>query len=66
MFPKLLKRRLPPVNVRGGLFNLKAFRNTAYTIYCISGILGFLGLYTGAVVTVTTVASSYSESIHQS
>ncbi|KAG1827421.1 MFS general substrate transporter [Suillus subaureus] len=42
----LLKRRLPPVNVRGGLFNLKAFCNTAYAIYCIAGILAFLGLYT--------------------
>ncbi|KAG1734341.1 MFS general substrate transporter [Suillus lakei] len=42
----LLKRRLPPVNVRGGLFNLKAFRHTAYAIFCIAGILAFLGLYT--------------------
>ncbi|KAG2150668.1 MFS general substrate transporter [Suillus bovinus] len=42
----LLKRRLPPVNVRGGLFNLKAFRNKAFTIYCISGIVILLGLYT--------------------
>ncbi|KAG1734328.1 MFS general substrate transporter [Suillus lakei] len=42
----LLKRRLPPADVRGGLFNLKAFRNKAYTIYCISGIIILLGLYT--------------------
>ncbi|KAG1787917.1 MFS general substrate transporter [Suillus plorans] len=42
----LLKRRLPPVNVRGGLFNLKAFRNKAFTVYCISGIMILLGLYT--------------------
>ncbi|KAG2154112.1 MFS general substrate transporter [Suillus clintonianus] len=42
----LLKRRLPPVNVRGGLFNLNVFRNTAYTIFCFAGILSFLGLYT--------------------
>ncbi|KAG1779501.1 MFS general substrate transporter [Suillus placidus] len=41
-----LKRRLPPVDVRGGLFNLKVFRNTAYSIFCISGIMVFLGLYT--------------------
>jgi hypothetical protein len=57
MFPKLLKRRLPPVNVRGGLFNIKAFRNTAYVIYCIAGILAFLGLYTGIVVAITMVSS---------
>ncbi|KAG2052774.1 MFS general substrate transporter [Suillus hirtellus] len=42
----LLKRRLLPVNVRGGLFNLKAFRNKAFTVYCISGIMTLLGLYT--------------------
>jgi MCP family monocarboxylic acid transporter-like MFS transporter 10 len=57
MFPKLLKRRLPPINARGGLFNLKAFRNTAYVIFCIAGILAFLGLYTGIIVAVTTVDS---------
>ncbi|KAG1782396.1 MFS general substrate transporter [Suillus placidus] len=41
-----LKRRLPPVNVRGGLFNLKAFRNKAYSTYCVSGIMILLGFYT--------------------
>ncbi|KAG1827420.1 MFS general substrate transporter [Suillus subaureus] len=41
-----LQRRLPAVNVRGGLFNLKAFRNNAYSIYCVSGIVILLGLYT--------------------
>ncbi|KAI6144132.1 MFS general substrate transporter [Pisolithus tinctorius] len=41
-----IDRRLPPVNVQGGLLNLSAFRNPAYTIYCISGIACFLGLYT--------------------
>ncbi|KAG1831883.1 MFS general substrate transporter [Suillus variegatus] len=62
MFPKLLKRRLPPVNVRGGLFNLKAFRNTAYTIYCISGILGFLGLYTELTyISVSAIAIGVSK-----
>ncbi|KAG1863601.1 major facilitator superfamily domain-containing protein [Suillus subalutaceus] len=42
----LLKRRLPPVNIRGGLFNFNAFRNKAFTIYCISGIMIVLGLDT--------------------
>ncbi|KAI6124769.1 MFS general substrate transporter [Pisolithus croceorrhizus] len=42
----VIDRRLPPVNVKGGLFNLSAFRNPAYTIYCISGITCLLGLYT--------------------
>ncbi|KAG2357010.1 MFS general substrate transporter [Suillus spraguei] len=41
-----LKRRLPPVNARGGLFNLKAFRNKAYSVYCLSGVMILLGLYT--------------------
>ncbi|KAG2136597.1 MFS general substrate transporter [Suillus bovinus] len=41
-----LKRRLPPINVSGGLFNLKAFRNRAYSTYCVSGIVILLGLYT--------------------
>ncbi|KAI5988001.1 MFS general substrate transporter [Pisolithus marmoratus] len=38
--------RLPPVNVKGGMFNLSAFRSPAYTLYCISGITCFLGIYT--------------------
>lgn len=41
-----LKRRLPPVSVRGGLFNLKAFRNKAYSTYCIAGTMILLGFYT--------------------
>ncbi|KAJ6497556.1 major facilitator superfamily domain-containing protein [Mycena sanguinolenta] len=41
-----VRRRLPPKYVAGGLFNWAAFRNPAYTIYCISGIVAFLGLYT--------------------
>ncbi|KAH7889175.1 MFS general substrate transporter [Phlebopus sp. FC_14] len=41
-----IDRRLPPKNVQGGLFNLAAFRNPAYTIYCVSGVTTFLGLYT--------------------
>lgn len=58
----LLKRRLPPVNVRGGLFNLKAFRNTAYTIFCIAGILAFLGLYTVLTyISVSAVAIGVSK-----
>ncbi|KAG0707852.1 MFS general substrate transporter [Suillus ampliporus] len=60
----LLKRRLPSVNVSGGLFNLKAFRNTAYTIFCISGILAFLGLYTELTyISVSAVAIGVSKNI---
>ncbi|KIJ16643.1 hypothetical protein PAXINDRAFT_74786 [Paxillus involutus ATCC 200175] len=40
-------RRLPPTNVKGGLFNWAAFKNPAYTVYYISGMSVFLGLYTG-------------------
>ncbi|KAJ7809073.1 major facilitator superfamily domain-containing protein [Mycena olivaceomarginata] len=41
-----LVRRLPPKNVQGGLFNLRAFRSAPFTIYCLSGFVAFLGLYT--------------------
>jgi len=41
-----LRRRLPPKHVAGGLLNPAAFQSPAYTIYCISGIVSFLGLYT--------------------
>ncbi|KAI9460695.1 MFS general substrate transporter [Boletus coccyginus] len=41
-----LDRRLPPVNVKGGLFNWAALKNPAYAVYCISGAATFLGLYT--------------------
>ncbi|KAG2154110.1 major facilitator superfamily domain-containing protein [Suillus clintonianus] len=58
----LMKRRLPPVNVRGGLFNLKAFRNRAYTMYCMSGIMIVLGLYTELTyISVSAVAIGVSK-----
>ncbi|KAH0826860.1 major facilitator superfamily domain-containing protein [Lanmaoa asiatica] len=41
-----MDRRLPPVNVKGGLFNWAALKNPAYVVYCISGVTTFLGLYT--------------------
>ncbi|KAF8838762.1 MFS general substrate transporter [Paxillus ammoniavirescens] len=41
-----IDRRLPPTNAKGGLFNWAAFKNPAYTVYCISGVTVFLGLYT--------------------
>ena len=41
-----LRRRLPPVNARGGLFNLAQFKNLAFTFYTIAGFVCFLGLYT--------------------
>ncbi|KAG2106782.1 MFS general substrate transporter [Suillus discolor] len=53
----LLKRRLPPVNVRGGLFNLKAFRNKAFTVYCISGITILLGFYTELIYLSVSAAA---------
>lgn len=57
-----LKRRLPPVNVRGGLFNLKAFHNKAYFTYCVSGIIILLGLYTELTyISVSAVAIGVSK-----
>jgi len=41
-----LQRRLPPVNVKGGLLNMAVFKNKAYTVWCLSGFVAFLGLYT--------------------
>ncbi|KIK92799.1 hypothetical protein PAXRUDRAFT_553782 [Paxillus rubicundulus Ve08.2h10] len=41
-----IDRRLPPTNAKGGLFNWVAFKNPAYTVYCISGVTAFLGLFT--------------------
>ncbi|CAK5281697.1 unnamed protein product [Mycena citricolor] len=41
-----LRRRLPPKHVSGGLLNLAAFKSAAYTVYCLSGIVAFLGVYT--------------------
>ncbi|KAK0467835.1 major facilitator superfamily domain-containing protein [Desarmillaria tabescens] len=41
-----MKRRLPPVKASGGILNLKAFRSTPYTIWCLSGFVAMLGLYT--------------------
>ncbi|KAG9311928.1 major facilitator superfamily domain-containing protein [Chiua virens] len=41
-----IDRRLPPVNVKGGLLNWTALKNPAYAIYCTSGVTTFLGLYT--------------------
>ncbi|KAL4064203.1 major facilitator superfamily domain-containing protein [Scleroderma yunnanense] len=41
-----IDRRLPPVDAKGGLFNWAAFRNPAYTVYCLAGISCLLGLYT--------------------
>ncbi|KAJ7655737.1 major facilitator superfamily domain-containing protein [Mycena polygramma] len=51
-----MKRRLPPKHVPGGLFNPAAFKNPAYTIYCCSGIIAFLGLYT--VLTYIDISST--------
>ncbi|KAF8630771.1 hypothetical protein AX15_002740 [Amanita polypyramis BW_CC] len=42
----ILRHRLPPVNVSGGLINLSAFRSPSYTIYCFSAFICYLGIYT--------------------
>jgi len=47
-----LKRRLPPVAVSGGLFNLKQFKSPAYSVYTASVFVAFLGLYTGQSVRI--------------
>lgn len=47
-----MKRRLPPVKASGGILNLKAFKSTPYTIWCLSGFVAMLGLYTALPPTV--------------
>ncbi|KAF5347922.1 hypothetical protein D9756_010140 [Leucocoprinus leucothites] len=56
-----IRRRLPPVNVKGGLFNLSAFRDAPFTIYCASSFFIFLGLYT--VLTYVNVSATQLESL---
>lgn len=34
------------MNVKGGLFNWAALKNPVYAVYCISGVIAFLGMYT--------------------
>ncbi|KAK1221521.1 hypothetical protein PQX77_015640 [Marasmius sp. AFHP31] len=41
-----LARRLPPKNIKGGLFNPAAFKFMPYTIWTLSSFLTLLGLYT--------------------
>ncbi|KAF4615050.1 hypothetical protein D9613_002448 [Agrocybe pediades] len=42
----LLKRRLPPRKLEGGILNLRAFTNAAYAVYCLAAFVTFLGIYT--------------------
>lgn len=53
-----LVRRLPPKNVQGGLFNLRAFRSAPFTIYCLSGFVAFLGLF--ALARLSCLSDPYS------
>ncbi|KAJ6497558.1 major facilitator superfamily domain-containing protein [Mycena sanguinolenta] len=60
-----VRRRLPPKHVPGGLFNPAAFKNAAYTTYCITGIVAFFGLYTvltyiGVSATAAGLSSEFS------
>lgn len=41
-----LRARLPPKPSPGPFVDLSAFKNPAYTIWCLSGFVSFLGLYT--------------------
>ncbi|KAG8976910.1 hypothetical protein FRC05_002847 [Tulasnella sp. 425] len=41
----LVRRRLPPVKVAGGLFNLAAFKSAPYSFYVASATIAYLGIY---------------------
>ncbi|KAF8981552.1 major facilitator superfamily domain-containing protein [Cyathus striatus] len=57
-----LNRRLPARNVAGGLFNFSAFKNPLYTLYCVSGVVTYLGFYTVQIyVSVTAIKIGLSE-----
>ncbi|KAF9070894.1 major facilitator superfamily domain-containing protein [Rhodocollybia butyracea] len=46
-FPNIiLARRLPPKRAPGGILDFAAFKSAPYTIYCISALIAFLGMYT--------------------
>ncbi|KAK7030429.1 hypothetical protein VNI00_014173 [Paramarasmius palmivorus] len=50
-----LARRLPPKNVKGGLFNWALFKSAPFTIYTLGALFTYLGLYT--VLTYIDVAA---------
>ncbi|KAF8147570.1 MFS general substrate transporter [Crassisporium funariophilum] len=61
----MLKRRLPPRRVAGGLFNFGAFRSAPYSVYCASAFVNFLGVYTvltyvGVSATAIGISSDFS------
>ncbi|PPQ91371.1 hypothetical protein CVT25_004138 [Psilocybe cyanescens] len=61
----LLKRRLPPRKVAGGLLNLAAFKSAPYSVYCGSAFVTFLGIYTvltyvGVSATDIGISSNFS------
>ncbi|KAL9715553.1 hypothetical protein Ac2012v2_002213 [Leucoagaricus gongylophorus] len=41
-----MNTRLPPINVKGGLFNFAVFRNVPYTLYTLSIFISYFGVYT--------------------
>lgn len=43
----LVKKRLPPKNVKGGVFNWAIFLNVSFSLYGIACVIGFMGIYTG-------------------
>lgn len=50
---QLVRRRLPPVKVKGGMFNLSVFKSVAFCMYTASSFVAFLGLFTGILVCCT-------------
>ncbi|KAG6911389.1 hypothetical protein DXG01_016486 [Tephrocybe rancida] len=42
----VLRRRIPPKKVAGGIFNFSALRSPAFLIYCLSAFVAYLGIYT--------------------
>lgn len=41
----LVRRRLPPAHVEGGLFNFSAFKSYPYSLYVSGVTVVFLGIY---------------------
>lgn len=52
---QLVRRRLPPVKVQGGMFNPSVFKSPAFCMYTASSFVAFLGLFTGQLLQPSAV-----------
>ena len=46
------------MNAKGGLFNLAAFKNKAFTLWCLAGFTTFLGLSTSTYLVCRNITTT--------